>query len=748
MLKRKRIHVNGVVQGVGFRPFVYRLAHGLALTGFVRNTTQGVDIEIEGLSNRLVRFLKLLRARKPIAAVIDKLDVQAVPPQHTKRFIIRKSAHRHGYTRIAPDIATCRDCFHELYDPSNRRYRYPFINCTNCGPRYSIIKNTPYDRAQTSMQSFVMCDDCATEFKDVMDRRFHAQPDCCAVCGPQFILRGLRRTSRSTTSAIEKTAQLIQKGKIVAIKGIGGFHVACDATRSSVVRRLRDKKRRPTKPLAIMCDLAHAHKIAHISDEEEECLRSAIAPIVILRKKKNAIISAQVAPNNPYIGIMLPYAPVHYLLIDRVKYCVMTSGNVQDEPIVKDDHEVKHKLGSIVTHVLTHNRAIENRCDDSVGFVFPSQGFSMIRRSRGFAPNPIELPSAVPPMLALGPYLKNTFTLARGSDAYVSPHIGDLDNMENLTFFKKTIEKYQTWFRVTPEFIVHDLHPEYLTTRIAHEFKKPTIAVQHHIAHIVSCLGEHNICEKAIGIAYDGTGYGLDNKIWGGEFFVGDCVEQQRVAHLEYLPLPGGESSIVRPYRIAIAYAAVLAKQRFRPKNVSLKEVESVLNILQDKQFTGATSSMGRLFDCIAAMIGLIHEITYEAEGAINLEYIAGHTRSGHYPYTLFEGEPLRIGVAPIIRGVLRDLKKGVGVSTISAKFHKTIVRFSLEVVDKMSTLYRTRIVCLSGGVFQNRLLLSEMVRVLEGAGYRVYVHKRLPTNDGCISYGQVIYGYNQFRLK
>jgi len=740
MPQRKRIQVSGIVQGVGFRPFVYRLAQELGLTGFVRNTTSGVDIEIEGTQTDIDRFLHFLQVRKPIAAVIDRLDVTPMILHHTRRFEIRKSTRREGYTRIAPDIATCEDCYRELYDPKDRRHKYPFINCTNCGPRYSIIQETPYDRSQTSMRSFVMCDECTAEFADVSDRRFHAQPDCCVICGPWFVLHDLRYGTVERENAIEKAADLIRKGNIVAIKGIGGFHIACDAMNTRAVQRLRKKKKRPAKPFAIMCDLMHARKIVHISKHEEKCLRSAIAPIVVMRKKQRDIISDRVAPNNPYIGIMMPYAPVHYVLLETIPYYVMTSGNVQDEPIVKDEDDVKLKLGSIVTHALTHNRKIENRCDDSVGFVYPSRGFSIIRRSRGYTPNPVELPDSVPPMLALGPYLKNTFTLARGYDAYVSPHIGDLDNMETLAFFQEMIERYQEWFRIEPEFLVHDLHPEYLSTRIAQEYKKPRIAVQHHIAHIVSCLGEHRVKSKAIGIAYDGTGYGLDGRIWGGEFFIGDLGHQERVAHLEYLPLPGGESSIRRPYRIAIAYAAVLCKKTFRPKNVPMTEVRRILNILNDQQFSIETSSMGRLFDCIAGMIGIVREITYEAEGAINLEHIAGSTVSSYYPYTLFDEEPLRIGVAPIIHGVMRDLLKGVRPSTISAKFHATIVHFSLAVVDKMSTIHGIRNVCLSGGVFQNRLLLSKMVAVLEKAGYKVFVHKRLPTNDGCISYGQVIY--------
>jgi hydrogenase maturation protein HypF len=744
MRKRKCISVRGIVQGVGFRPFVYRAAHGLGLAGFVRNTTEGVEIEVEGEERRIDRFLSMVQDKKPRAAVIDTFDIRSVKPRNTKRFVIRKSARRDGFTHIAPDIATCEDCYRELYDPEDRRYRYPFVNCTNCGPRYSIIRETPYDRVQTSMASFTMCERCAHEFRDVFDRRFHAQPDCCSQCGPAFVLYELKHMRQSSVDPVINAGRLLRRGSVIAIKGTGGFHIACDATNTQTIRRLRRAKKRPTKPLAIMCTLERARTVAYISDSEEGCLSSPIAPIVVLRKKGSRISNA-VAPHNPYIGIMLPYLPVHYLLLETVPFLVMTSGNVQDEPIARNLAEVKAKLGSMVTHVLTHDRSIENRCDDSVGFVFPNRGFSIIRRSRGYVPSPLELPDTVVPMLALGPELKNTFVLASGREAYMSPHIGDLDNLETLEFFKEMIIKYQRWFRIDPVCIAHDLHPDYLSTRIASDYALPLTPVQHHVAHIMSCLGEHGIHERAIGIAFDGTGYGLDGRVWGGEFFVGDLIEQQRVAHLEYLPLPGGDSSIRRPYRIAIAYAAVLCGRTFKPKGVSRSEVRSVLTMLKDHRHAIETSSMGRLFDCVAGMIGLVREITYEAEGAIDLEYCAAPRVSGSYRYALIEGEPLRISVAPIIEGILADLEKGVVRSTIAAKFHNTIVRFSLEVVRRLSTLYKIKLVCLSGGVFQNRRLLTHLVQELERAGFTAYTHRRLPTNDGCISYGQVIYANASF---
>lgn len=752
MIQRKRITVKGIVQGVGFRPFVYRLANDLDLKGFVRNTTDGIDIEVEGVTNHITQFIKRLQEEKPKAARIDDFLTEDLVPNAFKKFVIKESKISKGFTQISPDIATCEDCLIELYNSHDRRHGFPFINCTNCGPRYSIIIGTPYDRNRTSMKKFAMCSDCEKEFHKVTDRRFHAQPDCCMVCGPRLSLYSIERGDVKTDDPISTAAELLKKGRIIAIKGIGGFHIVCDATNSKVVRRLRKFKNRPAKPFAIMVKSKDLKKIVNLADAENEIISSPVAPIMLLTKRRK-IICEEVAPNNPYLGVMIPYAPVHHLLLEKIPYLVMTSANIQDEPIVADEIGVVKKLKNIVSLYLTHNRRIENRCDDSIGLYLFNKGFSIIRRSRGYVPVPVDLPFSVKPTLAVGPYLKNTFTLANKQEAYVSPHIGDLDNLETMDFFNEMVDKYKRWFRIEPELIVHDLHPDYLSTKIARKMKGKKIGVQHHIAHVVSCLGENRVLDKAIGIAFDGTGYGFDGNIWGGEFFIGDLSVQKRVGHLDYLPLPGGEASIKKPYRIAIAYlyklfgedvvASLFCSRKgiVAPFRVRLEEVKTIINMIEQNRNVVYTSSMGRLFDCVAAMLGLIKEITFEAEAAINLEYIAAKRTRKTYPYRIKSAEPMIIELNGILAGVVKDLQKGVSLEVISAKFHNTIVYLSLEIAKKLSRIYRMKKVCFSGGVFQNRYLLNLMIDKFEDAGFEVYVHHQLPTNDGCISYGQVIFG-------
>ncbi|KPJ70610.1 hypothetical protein AMJ52_09685 [candidate division TA06 bacterium DG_78] len=769
-LRRKRLKIKGIVQGVGFRPFVYRLAHDLRLTGFVRNTTDGVDIEIEGAEKKIARFITCLKRQKPKAARIDSILEKDLPVSRATIFVIKESKLAQGFTQISPDIATCTDCLREMNNGKDRRFKFPFINCTNCGPRYSIVMQTPYDRKRTTMKAFKMCPACAEEFSRVTDRRFHAQPDCCEVCGPIFSLYSITGKKIATRDPIMKTAQLIRGGEIIAIKGIGGFHIACDATNCNAVTRLRTLKHRPTKPFAIMVRKEDIRKIVYMNSSEQELIQSPAAPIMLLRKKGD-IVCEEIAPHNPYLGIMIPYAPVHHILLDEVPYLVMTSGNIQDEPLVINDEAVQVKLRHIVSHYLTHNRKIENRCDDSVGFLMPGKEFSIIRRSRGYVPVPVALPFSVKPTLAVGPYLKNTFILANKREAYVSPHIGDLDNLETLHFFNEMVERYQKWFKIEPELIVHDLHPDYLSTKVAHKMHGEKVGVQHHVAHIASCLGEHNVFIDAIGIAFDGTGYGLDRKIWGSEFFVGNMKGMKRVAHLEYLPLPGGEVSIRRPYRIAVAYlyklfgrnaveqfteiitksviphqslrvpTSVLGRSNLNFFHVPSEEVDVIMKVVEIDRNLVYTSSMGRFFDCVAAMLGLVKEITYEAEAAINLEYLAAKNVRGVYHYSIKETDQMVIEVKDILAAVMSDIRKGISRRAISAKFHNTIARFSLDVAQKLSRIYGMKNVCFSGGVFQNRYLLNLMIDTFQDAGFNVLVHRYLPTNDGCISYGQVIIG-------
>jgi len=739
-MKRCEIKVKGIVQGVGFRPFVYRLANDLNLKGFVRNTTEGVDIEVEGKRQSIAKFIERLQSEKPRAARIERFATRELAPNGNRRFVIKKSKISRGFTQISADIATCEECLCELKDSEDRRYRFPFINCTNCGPRYSIILETPYDRKRTSMKKFKMCQDCKNEFNEVSDRRFHAQPDCCTVCGPKVRLYSIDGREIATEDPIVKTAKLLKQGKIIAIKGIGGYHIACDASNSKVVRKLRKSKKRPTKPFAIMVKSTDLSKIVYSTTKEKEIMKSPVAPIMLVRKK-GRIICEEVAPNNPYLGVMVPYAPIHHLLLEEIPYLVMTSANIQDEPIVTNEIDVREKLSNLVSHYLAHNRKIENRCDDSVGLYLYKKGFSVLRRSRGYVPVPVNLPHAVKPTLAVGPYLKNTFTLANKKEAYISPHIGDLDNLETSDFFSEMADKYRRWFRIEPELIIHDAHPDYLSTKIAHKMSGKKIRVQHHIAHVVSCLGENMVFDDAIGIAFDGTGFGTDGRIWGGEFFVGDLGFQKRVAHLEYLPLPGGEVSIRKPYRITVAYIFKLLGEKFRPRNVAYEEVNAIVEMIRQNRNVIYTSSMGRLFDCVAAMLGLINEITYEAEAAINLEYTAAKGIRQGYPYKIKQDFPIVVELNEVIGGVLMDIRKRVHPNVISAKFHNTVVFFSLDVAKRLCRIYKMKSVCFSGGVFQNQYLLNLMIKTFEDAGFRVYVHHKLPTNDGCISYGQVIYG-------
>jgi len=734
---RKSIKIKGIVQGVGFRPFVYRLAGELGLAGYVRNTSEGVELEIEGPPRKTVAFLKRLNREKPAASRIDRITVRNVPVRRVQLFIIKESKTARGFTRLSPDIALCPDCRREFYEPRDRRYLYPFINCTNCGPRYSIIENTPYDRLRTAMKKFIMCPECRREFADAGDRRFHAQPDCCSVCGPRFALYTIRGKKIMALDPINKAADLIQRGRIIAVKGIGGFHIACDARNAAAVARLRKFKHRPAKPFAVMTGLKDLHRIATVTAGELEIIAAPVAPVVLLRKKGRSLCSA-VAPANPYLGVMLPYAPVHYRLLETVPFLIMTSANVKDEPLIRNDREIRNRLGSIVSHYLTHDRDIENRCDDSVGYVRPDRGFSVIRRARGYAPNPVGLPFSVKPTLAVGPLLKNTFTLAHNDEAYVSPHIGDLDDRMTLEFFREMTARYRRWFRIDPQIIAHDLHPDYLSTRIARSLPGRKVGVQHHCAHVASCMGENRIRGEVIGIAFDGTGYGLDGRIWGGEFFYGGYQGLRRVGHLEYLPLPGGEASIRKPYRIAVGYLCRLFGADAVPGLAPKKEIRAISKMIDAGYNLADTSSVGRLFDCVAGLLGIMPEITYEAEAAINLEYRARAGVSGYYPYEIDGSDELVVRIAGILKGILKDMsKKDTGV--ISAKFHNTVSCFALDICRRLRKIYDVKRICLSGGVFQNRLLSRLMIRDLTEAGFRVFTHRQLPDNDGCVSYGQTI---------
>ena len=664
-LARKQISVQGVVQGVGFRPFVYRLAHDHDLTGWVLNHSGGVEIEVEGAPGALEAFVHDLTAQAPPLARIVALEAIDAAPKGYSDFEIRHSVAQEGrYQLISPDIATCADCRRELLDPDDRRYRYPFTNCTNCGPRFTIIRDIPYDRPLTTMQPFAMCPDCQQEYDDPLDRRFHAQPNACPVCGPQVWLEatgepGARLAERD--EAVRLAGQMLLDGKVLAIKGLGGFHLACDATNAAAVETLRARKGRPAKPLAVMmATLAEVGQHCDISDEEEELLLSQQCPIVLLRWRQDSTVTAQVAPHNRYLGVMLPYTPLHHILLRDVgRPLIMTSGNLSEEPIAQTNDEARRRLGPLADAFLMHNRDIYARYDDSVWFA-PTPNHQLpqpIRRSRGYAPFPVKLPFTTEQILATGAELKNTFCLTRDDFGFLSQHIGDMENLETLEHLEASVALLQHLFRIEPELIAHDLHPDYFSTQFAIRTPQPAtrIPIQHHHAHIAACLVDngHGLQSgPVIGVAWDGTGYGLDGHIWGGEFFVGDYGGFRRVAHLEYLPMPGGDAAIRYPWRLALGYTYALTGEPpdLAPssaeagKGISEQEKRIVRQQVDRHLNTPLTSAAGRLFDAVAALIGIRHRVTYEAQAAIEMEMLATAyhepgTRMSAYPFALEPGK-------------------------------------------------------------------------------------------------------------
>ncbi|MBN1286360.1 MAG: carbamoyltransferase HypF [Anaerolineae bacterium] len=828
---RRHIHVDGVVQGVGFRPFVYNLATGLGLAGWVRNTSAGVDIEAQGIPAALDAFVRDLCAKAPPLAVIERIDVrEAAPLPADGRFEIRHSASAGGISLIAPDVATCPDCRRELFDPDDRRYRYPFTNCTNCGPRFTIIKGLPYDRPQTTMDPFKMCAACQAEYDDPTDRRFHAQPNACPACGPLLGLFAAHAPCAERhevgvwlageDDALRKTAELLRNGAIVAIKGLGGFHLACDATWVMAVQRMRERKGRAAKPFAVMVrDLAMAREHCYVSDAEAGLLASPAAPIVLLRRRPESRIAPEVAPGNHDLGVMLPYTPLHHILLhDAGVPLVMTSGNHTDEPLSYRNDRVIDELGDIADAYLLHDRAVHIRADDSVMMVVDGAPYP-VRRSRGYAPYPVTLASSslqtsteadtspptrqaaalstewrggeahdstapVPPLhvmergiggevskrdqgdiLAVGGQMKNTLCFLKGERAFLSQHIGELDNLETLEYFEQAAAHLKAIFRAEPAVIAHDLHPDYLSTRWAKgelsaalgvgdllpgDGAVRRIGVQHHHAHIAACLADNDYPEGApvIGLAWDGTGYGPDGAVWGGEFLIADRARYERLAHLAYAPLPGGEAAIRRPARLAAAYLLhFLGEVPDLPGLASVGETERRLIKQQiERNYNMAwTSSMGRLFDVAAAMLGLCpDEITFEAQAAIALEMAAraaGASASlAPYPVSTDTSDaPHLISPAPMLRRIAQDVRDGAPVSQVALRFHVTLadhLAFLARLVRRQRGL---NTVALSGGVWQNRLLLRLALERLRAADFDVLIHRRVPANDGGLSLGQAV---------
>lgn len=701
-MERRLLHVRGTVQGVGFRPFVLRLATRLGLSGFARNDGEGVEIEVEGDPDALDEFAAALLAEAPALASVDHVTTRPAPPLGSPGFEIRASLAAAGAAPIPPDSATCDDCLRELLDPVDRRFRYPFLNCTQCGPRFTIVRRTPYDRANTTMAGFPLCADCRREYEDPADRRFHAEPIACAACGPRLSL------------PLAEAVGLLAGGSILAVKGLGGYHLACDAGNEAAVARLRSRKRREERPFALLT--AEPEALVHAEPAELELLRSRARPIVLCRRRADAPVAPSVAPGTPWLGVLLPYTPLHHLLCaDFGRPLVMTSGNRSDEPIAFEDDEARRRLAGIADAFLAHDRPIHRRCEDSVvRAAFP------VRRSRGYAPAPLALPIAAPrPLVAAGAELKATFCVARGREAFLSAHLGDLDTEQAYLAFATDLELVLSMLGVRPEAVACDLHPGYLSTRWAHEQQVEIIEVQHHHAHAAACLAEHGETGPALAVVFDGTGLGTDGTLWGGEILRCDLAAFERLAWLDPVPLPGGEAAIRQPWRTAAAYleAAGLPVpfERWPTVRESLK-VNAPLS-----------SGMGRLFDAVAAVLGVREVASYEGQAAIELELLAGEVAAAPYPWRFGDG-------AALIRAVHDDLLAGRPRPEIAAAFHESV---AAATGDACAQAGGSDLVVLSGGCFQNLRLLAATTARLEASGCRVLSHTRVPPNDGGISFGQ-----------
>jgi hydrogenase maturation protein HypF len=767
LMERRAITVDGIVQGVGFRPFVYGLAVELGLVGFVKNQTGRVLIEAEGESAALDRFLNELKSSAPPLARIEAVDWHAREPTREIAFRIEPSdAEAASPVFISPDVATCDACLAELFDPADRRAGYPFLNCTHCGPRLTIVCGAPYDRDRTTMASFVLCDACRAEYEDPTNRRFHAQPTACADCGPRLCLRKNSGERVETDNPLGSFVESLQKGKIGAIKGLGGFHLVCQAGDEQAVAELRRRKARDEKPFALMvADANAAGQICEIGVLERALLQSARRPIVLLRKRflpaetrhgegplDPSKIAESVSPGNPYFGVMLPYTPLHHLLLRAVDGAplVMTSGNRSDEPISYLDDEAVSRLGSIADLFLTHDRPIHVRCDDSVTRIIDGRE-SPIRRSRGYAPEPIKLPLACPnPVLAVGGQLKGVFALGRDRQAFLSHHMGDLDHWDAYRAFARDVGLYEELLAIAPQVIVHDLHPDYASTNYARERAASEglrlLAVQHHHAHMASCMAENGLNEPVIGVSFDGTGYGTDKAIWGGEFLVGDYTHFRRAAHLRYVRMPGGDKAIHEPWRMAFAHLRDAGCHRSPLDERIPATARRTLEIMLDRGFNAPeTSSAGRLFDAVAAIIGLRDRVSFEGQAAVQLEWLATETgMEDSYPVEIQEAHSDAadggdiIDTRPIIRGVIEDVERGVATGRIARRFHSTIVKIIEETCSALRKETRIEAVALSGGVLMNGLIAREAAHSLLKAGFRVYQHHLVPPNDGGLCLGQL----------
>ncbi len=766
--QRMRLSIRGMLQGVGFRPFVYQLAHRLGLKGWALNNSQGVLIEVEGNPERLQKFVCLLEIEKPLHSSIQGMEISYFDPQGYEGFQIKESdPEGESSALILPDIATCRDCLQEIKDPSNRRYGYPFTNCTQCGPRFSIVESLPYDRSRTSMKDFEMCGCCREEYENPEDRRFHAQPNACPDCGPrlEFWNRG-GECLADRQYALEAAIKAFNEGAVVAVKGLGGYHLMTDARSDRAVSRLRELKNREEKPFAIMSpSLEHIRTLAETSSLEERLLCSPEAPIVLLRRKAGSVESAEkisqwAAPSNPWLGIMLPSCPLHHLLMIELGYPVVaTSGNLSEETICIRDEEALDRLGGIADFFLVHNRPIVRHMDDSIARVILDRE-QVLRRARGYAPGPITLKEPLPSALAVGGQLKNSVAFSRGSAVFVSQHLGDLENAQTFSAFEKTIASMSALQQAQPEFIACDHHPDYSSTRFANRSEAPTVSIQHHVAHVFSCLAENELEPPVLGVAWDGSGFGMDGTVWGGEFFSVNSDKVRRVSCFRPFPLPGGESAVREPRRSALGLLyELLGKDCFsRPEIVkafSDDELQILKTMLAGNINCPMTSSCGRLFDAIASLTGIRQRNTFEGQAAMELEFsISDLESAGEYPInivladvhesidasetqnsSLYEWRPLyRLDWGPMVLSLLADLEENVSLGVVALKFHKTLVSAICLVAHRQ----KIEQVVLTGGCFQNKTLTELAVQKLRREEFRAFWHQRVPPNDGGLALGQI----------
>lgn len=713
---RRILRIRGVVQGVGFRPFVYRTALQLGLRGAVWNDPDGVVIDVEGQAGALDRLAREIGRAPPARATIESVEVRDAAPLGARLFEIVASEDRApASARVSADLPTCPACLAELTDPGDRRFRYPFVNCTDCGPRYSIVEDVPYDRARTTMRAFPMCPACAAEYADPLSRRFHAQPNACPACGPRLWLHGSGR------EPIEAALEALAEGAIVALKGLGGFHLACDARSERAVQRLRERKRRPDKPLAVMFpDRASLERELFATELPAEF------PIVLMKRRATSTLAPSVAPRLDEVGAFLPYTPLHHLLVRQP--LVMTSGNLADEPIAVRNDESLERLKGIADLFLLHDRDIHMRMDDSV-----VRGGKVLRRARGYVPGAIDLGFQAPHILAVGADLKNALCLTTGSSAVLSQHIGDLESLEAQTFFAEVRRNLERLFRARPAFVAHDLHPGYQSTRLARETGLPAVAVQHHHAHVASCLAEHGRRDRVIGVAWDGTGYGADGTIWGGEFLLADLGGFQRVGRIRPVPLPGGDRAVREPWRMALSH---LLDAGLPTERIAHPARDSVAAMIRSRFGCVATSSAGRLFDAVASLAGVRDLASYEGQAAMELEALAADA-GAPYPFPILEGDVLELDARPLLRSLVADLDDGLPCAHVAARFHAALAAGIADVCERVRDVSGVATVALSGGCFQNTRLTALAADPLRRRGFEVLLHQRVPAGDGGIALGQ-----------